>query len=260
MATLSEALEARWRDDDQSLAWHVQAPVAMLAMLHKAKVPLDDVLSRANVLTTHGPKATKAEIRAYLATVTGDVPKQLLDAWSTVGPATWSVDGTEYRFLGPREIVARRTELRAKTRKSLRSLYPDIDVIATIDGEPEVLMAPGNVRDGEHWFHYASGETYQVLTYMISVRMILPFHRMIRARVLDIFHLEVGKKANASKRAHLAKGKRCWDALVDGKTTAIRTGTLGTYADATVETHATPAAATSAYDAAVAKAKKLGYT
>jgi hypothetical protein len=79
--------------------------------------------------------------------------------------------------------------------------------------------------------------------------------------VLDIFHLEVGKKPSpATRRTRLLKGKRAWEALVDGKTTAIRTGTLGTYADATVETHATPAAATSAFDAAVAKTKKLGYT
>jgi len=126
LKTLAEFLEERWRDDDQSAAWHVGAVGEMwdaltAVGLHK---------QARDIKVSIGPPAPAREIAAYRALTPAALPEELAEACGTVGEASFSSRDGSYRWLGPAEIMARRDELRARVRKWIRKYHPEIDVLA----------------------------------------------------------------------------------------------------------------------------------
>jgi predicted DNA-binding WGR domain protein len=263
LKTLTEFLEERWRDDDKSAAWHVGAIGEMWEAL--TAVGLDK--QARDIKVSVGPPATAREVAAYQALTPVALPAELAEAWRAVGGTSFSSRDGSFRWLGPAEIVARRDELRARIRKSVRKYHPEIDVLAVANEEPLLLFDPRQVaipqnKDGTYdvWYHMADGEPYSVLGWLIAVHINLLVKREIEARIGDVFRLAMGQRpGKTTERVRWVKANRYWEAIRDERQLLTRSAKIGAAGKPSVKVFATADDAAKQLAKLMKAAKAKGY-
>jgi hypothetical protein len=262
-------LEARYRDDHKSAAWHLRGLDEMMAAI--AETGLASLVSDVEV--SLGPPATDDEIGAYQARLPEPIPETLAEVWREVGGGGFACDRVTIRLLSPRELVAQRDTLRAELArwlvlhlrgaklKSMHSMLGDLDVLATIDGEPLILFDTRQ-RSGDGRCFASAGSTWweSALGWQIATDITVELKRELEMRLPDVFRLKLGQRAGDKvRRARLAKAGKRWDAVVDGTELLTRTATPASPGKPSIKRLPTADAATKAFNAAVSAARAKGF-
>jgi hypothetical protein len=266
---LSAFLDQRYRDDEQTAAWHLKSLGEMYGAIAEAGLaPLvPDIQVRL------GPPAGDAEIAVYQALVGEPLPEPLLELWRDVGGGGFSSTETSARFLSPRELVSARsglrnelavwthTRLKGRAKEQRLAMLDDLDVVAVKDDTPLILFdTKQRNRDGR-CFCSIDGDWWEsALGWQIATDINVLLHSQLQRRLGDVFRLKLGQRVGPSvNRARLTKGSdKQWEAIVDGAQLLVRS-TGKTFFKPTVKTLASAEAAASAFDKAVADAKKKGF-
>jgi hypothetical protein len=266
---LSAFLDQRYRDDEQSAAWHLQSLGEMYAAIAEAGLaPLvPDIQVRL------GPPATDAEIAMYQALIGEPLPETLVQLWREVGGGGFSSAETTARLLSPAELVASRSGLRMGLRHWVNThmkgaakmarlaIIDDLDVLAVRDDAPLILFdTKQRNRDGRVFSSADSDWWESALGWQIATDINVLLHGQLQRRLGDVFRLKLGQRVGANaRRVRLAKGAdKEWEAIVDGAQLLVRS-TGKTFFKPTVKTFASAEAAAKAFDAAVADARKKGF-
>ena len=265
---VSAFLDQRYRDDDQTAAWHLQALGEMFGAIAEAGLaPLVP-----DVHVTVGPPASDTDIAAYQALVPEPLPEPLVEVWREVGAAGFASTEMTARFLSPSELVSRRAELRASLqtfiqtklkgaqRKAKLAMIADLDVLALRDDKPLIVFdTRQRQRDGRCFCSADSDWWEKALGWQIATDINVLFHKELQTRLPDVFRLKLGQRASdTTRRAHLEKAGKIWEAVVDGAQVLVRTSGK-TLFKPTIKQLASPAAAAKAFDNAVAAARKKGF-
>jgi hypothetical protein len=266
---LAAFFEARYRDDDKGAAWHLRA----LDEIHAAVAEAGLASLVPDVEISVGPPATDGEIEAYQALVAETIPDPLAEVWREVGGGGFACARTTIRFLSPSELVAKRNSLRAALAKwvaanmkgsklkAMQARLSDLDVVATVDGEPLILFDTRQSSGQGRCFASAGSDWWEsALGWQIATDINAELKRELEMRIADVFRLRLGQRAGDKvRRIRLAKGDKKWDAVVDGSELLTRTATARSPGKPSIKRLATPEAAAKAFDAAVAAARAKGY-
>jgi hypothetical protein len=266
---LSMFLDQRYRDDEQTAAWHLRGLGEMYAAIAEAGLaPLvPDIQVRL------GPPATDAEIAVYQALVGEPLPDPLLQLWREVGGGGFTSTETSARFLSPSELVSARsglkkelelwidTRLKGKAKEQKLARLADLDVVAVKDDTPLIIFdTKQHNRDGRCFCSVDSDWWESALGWQIATDINVLLHGQLQRRLGDVFRIKLGQRVGPSvKRVRLAKGSdKEWEAIVDGAQLLVRS-TGKTFFKPTVKTFASAEAAATAFDRAVADARKKGF-
>jgi hypothetical protein len=265
---LANFLAARQRDPGRDAGWHLAGLVDIMAAV--GNCGLSDLVPDLRVSV--GPPASDAEIAAYQAMVPEPLPGQLVELWRDVGGGGFTCERLAIRLLSPAELVAKRadrraalrgwlgTRLRGRKRDAMFGRLADLDVVATIDDEPLIVLDTRR-RDGDGRFWSSDSATWQSeLAQMIASDIAAELVHELERRIGDVFRLKLGQRAGAGvRRIRLANGDKQWEAIVDGDQLMTRTLTAASNGKPSIKKLANAETATRAFDAAVASARARGY-
>ncbi|HEX5059550.1 MAG TPA: hypothetical protein VFV99_09330, partial [Kofleriaceae bacterium] len=266
---LSAFLDQRYRDDNQTAAWHLKSLGEMYGAIAEAGLtPLvPDIQVRL------GPPATDAELAAYQALVGEPLPDPLLQLWRQVGGGGFTSTETSARFLSPAELVSGRsglrkaleewinTRLKGSAKAHKLAMLDDLDVIAVRDDVPLIIFdTKQRQRDGRCFASADSDWWESALGWQIATDINVLLHSQLQRRLGDVFRLKLGQRVGAGvRRTQLTKGTdKKWEAIVDDTQLLVRS-TGKTFFKPTIKTFASAQAAAKAFDSAVADAKKKGF-
>ncbi|HEY5924467.1 MAG TPA: hypothetical protein VIV11_22470 [Kofleriaceae bacterium] len=266
---LSAFLDQRYRDDSQTAAWHLQSLGEMYGAIAEAGLaPLvPDIQVRL------GPSASEADITVYQALVGEPLPEALLQVWREVGGGGFTSTETSARFLSPAEIVSGRsglrsalqfwieTRLKGSAKAHKLAMLDDLDVLAVRDDVPLIIFdTKQRQRDGRCFCSADSDWWESALGWQIATDINVLLHSQLQRRLGDVFRLKLGQRVGPGiKRVRMTKGAdKEWEAIVDDKQLLVRS-TGKTLFKPTVKTLTSAAAATKAFDTAVADARKKGF-
>ena len=266
---LSAFLDQRYRDDEQTAAWHLRSLGEMFGAIAEAGLaPLvPDIQVRL------GPPATDGEIAAYQALISEPLPDVLVELWRDVGGGGFTSSETSARFLAPGELVARRAELRqelrfwidtrlkGQARKSKLEMIDDLDVLAVRDDVPLIVFDTKQRGPDGRCFCSADSDWWEkALGWQIATDINVLLHAQLQRRLGDVFRLKLGQRVGAGvRRTRLAKGiDKEWEAIVDGTQLLVRSSGK-TFFKPTIKQLASAETAAKAFDAAVADARKKGF-
>jgi hypothetical protein len=266
---LSAFLDQRYRDDQQTAAWHLQSLGEMYGAIAEAGLaPLvPDIQVRL------GPPASDAEIAAYQALIGEPLPEVLVQLWREVGGGGFTSAETSVRFLSPAELVAGRsglrsalrfwidTRLKGSAKHAKLAILDDLDVLATRDDVPLIIFdTKQRQRDGRCFCSADSDWWESALGWQIATDINVLLHAELQRRLPDVFRLKLGQRVGTSaRRAALEKaGDKIFEAVVDDTQLLVRSSGK-TMFKPTVKRFASAEAAAKAFDAAVADARKRGF-
>lgn len=266
---LQAFLDERYRDDTKDAAWHLRGLEDMWTEVVAAG--LAD--QAPDVRIVMGPPASEADIAAYQALVPEPLPAPLLAVWRQVGGGGFATAHQRIQFLAPGELVATREALRARlatyaetrlkgsSRKATLARLAELDVIATSDDAPLILFDTRQRRDDHRCFVSADSDWWEsALGWQIATDITAAFKRELERRIGDLFRLRLGQRPGAStRRAHLTKGDRFWEAIVDGAQLMTRAGVVDKAGKASIKQLASEAAAAASFDKLTKAQRAKGY-
>jgi hypothetical protein len=223
--TLREWLDERARDDEASVAWHIDAFEEFERVLRKQGVWPD------GATVSKSAPAAAAEIDSFEAAVEV-LPAQLRELWECTNGASWKLGAAEQRLLGPSEALAFRPKMQAwldrvtpkwgSRQAALEPKWRRTDALV-INHDDKPIVAARCMKDAgtdlfitPHGQDKPDGSWTDSLAWNICIAFTHDFVNALSEAEPLLFVLKYGQAAPADRKTvTLTSGDKVWSAVLD---------------------------------------------